>query len=199
MSANGGAAKRISFGQGRYSTPVWWPRGGSDYIHPPEGRRRFGISAMKPDGSTANASSPEGYHNEGPTFAPNGLFLMFFFRDPGGTIRARGSTWRTFSGHGEFPVLPAPGYADGTRRWGPLMATERTRRCKPLAFDAAPGSVGSARGRKPMPMSLSFIFMATRPGSLPRMRARGSRKALELGVTGNIDFKDIGLPSAVLK
>jgi TolB protein len=30
MSANGGGAKRISFGEGNYSTPVWSPRG--DYI-----------------------------------------------------------------------------------------------------------------------------------------------------------------------
>src|SRR3546814_18653120 len=27
MDANGGGVKRISFGQGRYATPVWSPRG----------------------------------------------------------------------------------------------------------------------------------------------------------------------------
>ena len=30
MSASGGGANRISFGEGRYSTPVWSPKG--DYI-----------------------------------------------------------------------------------------------------------------------------------------------------------------------
>ena len=30
MSAGGGGEKRISFGDGRYATPVWSPRG--DYI-----------------------------------------------------------------------------------------------------------------------------------------------------------------------
>ena len=37
---------------------------------------------MKTDGSGERIIT-EGYHNEGPTFSPNGLFVMFF-RDPGG-------------------------------------------------------------------------------------------------------------------
>ncbi len=36
---------------------------------------------MKPDGSGERILT-EGFHNEGPTWAPNGLFLMFF-RDRG--------------------------------------------------------------------------------------------------------------------
>ena len=42
----------------------------------------FAIGMMKPDGSGERILT-EGFHNEGPTWAPNGLFLMFF-RDPGG-------------------------------------------------------------------------------------------------------------------
>ena len=38
---------------------------------------------MKPDGSGERILT-EGFHNEGPTFAPNGRVLMFF-RDPGGS------------------------------------------------------------------------------------------------------------------
>ena len=38
---------------------------------------------MKPDGSGERLLT-SGYHNEGPTFAPNGRVLMFF-RDPGGS------------------------------------------------------------------------------------------------------------------
>ena len=37
---------------------------------------------MKPDGSGERILT-EGFHNEGPTLAPNGRVLMFF-RDPGG-------------------------------------------------------------------------------------------------------------------
>ena len=37
---------------------------------------------MKPDGSGERILT-EGFHNEGPTFAPNGRVIMFF-RDPGG-------------------------------------------------------------------------------------------------------------------
>ena len=50
MSATGGAAQRISFGEGRYSTPVWSPRG--DIIAFTKlGRGDFAIGIMKPDGS----------------------------------------------------------------------------------------------------------------------------------------------------
>ena len=81
MGASGGPAQRISFGEGRYSTPVWSPRG--DYIaFTKHGGGNFAIGIMKPDGSGERILT-EGFHNEGPTFAPNGRVLMFF-RDPGG-------------------------------------------------------------------------------------------------------------------
>ncbi len=37
---------------------------------------------MKPDG-TGERILTEGYHNEGPTWAPNGRVLMFFRESPG--------------------------------------------------------------------------------------------------------------------
>uniref|UniRef100_UPI001952A551 PD40 domain-containing protein n=1 Tax=Escherichia coli TaxID=562 RepID=UPI001952A551 len=50
MSAGGGGANRISFGEGRYSTPVWSPRG--DLIaFTRQGGGQFSIGVMKPDGS----------------------------------------------------------------------------------------------------------------------------------------------------
>ncbi|MFD2184300.1 Tol-Pal system beta propeller repeat protein TolB [Rhodoplanes azumiensis] len=80
MAATGGGAQRISFGDGAYSTPVWSPRG--DFIaFTKQGGGRFGIGIMKPDGSGERLLT-DGYHNEGPTFAPNGRVVMFF-RDPG--------------------------------------------------------------------------------------------------------------------
>jgi TolB protein len=115
MSANGGAANRISFGEGRYSTPVWSPRGDLIAFTRQKGGL-FGIGVMKPDGSGERIIA-EGYHNEGPTFSPNGLFLMFF-RDPGGESGPKIFMADIF-GHGEFPV-PTPGYASDPS-WGPLM------------------------------------------------------------------------------
>ena len=70
MPAGGGDAKRISFGQGRYSTPVWSPKGDLiAFTRQKEGE--FGIGVMKPDGSGERMIT-EGFHNEGPTFSPNG-------------------------------------------------------------------------------------------------------------------------------
>lgn len=76
MSADGSNQNRISFGQGRYSTPVWSPDG--QYIaFTKQGGGKFAIGVMKPDGSGERILT-EGYHNEGPTWAPNSRVLMFF-------------------------------------------------------------------------------------------------------------------------
>ena len=76
MGADGGGARRISFGEGRYSTPVWSPRG--DYIaFTKQMTGRFLIGVMRFDGAGERILT-EGFHNEGPTWAPNGRFLMFF-------------------------------------------------------------------------------------------------------------------------
>jgi TolB protein len=81
MGAQGGMAQRISFGEGSYSTPVWSPKG--DYIAFTKiGGGKFAIGIMKPDGSGERILT-EGFHNEGPTFCPNGRVIMFF-RDAGG-------------------------------------------------------------------------------------------------------------------
>jgi TolB protein len=82
MSAGGGPAQRISFGSGSYSTPVWSPRGDT-IAFTKRGQGGFAIGVIKPDGSGERILT-EGYHNEGPTWAPNGRVLMFF-RDPGGS------------------------------------------------------------------------------------------------------------------
>jgi TolB protein len=114
MPAGGGAAQRISFGQGRYSTPVWSPRG--DYIaYTRQANNLFGIGVMKPDGSGERMLT-EGFHNEGPTFAPNGRVLMFF-RDPGS-----GPSLFTIdiTGRNELKV-PTPSFASDPA-WSPLLS-----------------------------------------------------------------------------
>ncbi|MGA9598665.1 MAG: Tol-Pal system beta propeller repeat protein TolB [Methylocystis sp.] len=115
MSAHGGDAKRISFGGGRYSTPVWSPKG--DYIaFTKQGSGNFAIGVMKTDGSGERILT-EGFHNEGPTWAPNGLFLMFF-RDAGGGGGPRIFMVDVF-GRSETQV-PTPGFASDPA-WGPLQ------------------------------------------------------------------------------
>ena len=115
MGATGGQAQRISFGEGRYSTPVWSPRG--DYIaFTKQGSGSFAIGIMKPDGSGERILT-EGYHNEGPTFAPNGRVLMFF-REAGG---AAGPALYTvdINGRNEQKVQ-TPGFASDPA-WSPLL------------------------------------------------------------------------------
>ncbi len=115
MSSRGGPAKRISFGEGKYSTPVWSPRGDLVAFTRIKGGS-FGIGVMKPDGS-GERILVEGFHNEGPTFAPNGLYVMFF-RDSGGSGGPKIYMTDIF-GHGEF-LVPTPNYASDPS-WGPLM------------------------------------------------------------------------------
>src|SRR5262249_11714601 len=81
MARTGAVSQRTSFGDGAYSTPVWSPRG--DYIaFTKQTESKFAIGIMRADGSGERILT-EGYHNEGPTWAPNGRVIMFF-RDPGG-------------------------------------------------------------------------------------------------------------------
>ena len=115
MGASGGEAKRISFGEGRYSTPVWSPRGDLIAFTRIKGGS-FGIGVMKPDGS-GERILVEGFHNEGPTFSPNGLYVMFF-RDAGGSGGPK-IYMTDIYGHGEF-LVPTPNYASDPS-WGPLM------------------------------------------------------------------------------
>jgi TolB protein len=81
MGADGSNPQRISFGNGNYATPVWSPRGDLIAFTKRTGGT-FAIGVMKPDGSGERILT-EGYHNEGPTWAPNGRVLMFFRETPG--------------------------------------------------------------------------------------------------------------------
>jgi TolB protein len=115
MAAGGGGAQRISFGEGKFATPVWSPKG--DFIaFTRESGNTFAIGVMKPDGSGMRILT-EGYDDEGPTWAPNGLFLMYF-SDPGGESGAKIFMADIF-GRSIFPV-PTPNYASDPA-WSPLL------------------------------------------------------------------------------
>lgn len=76
LDLRSGAIQRLSRGDGRYSTPVWSPRG--DFIaFTKQAGGQFLIGVMRTDGTGERILST-GFHNEGPTWAPNGRVLMFF-------------------------------------------------------------------------------------------------------------------------
>jgi len=116
MSAGGGNATRISFGSGRYATPVWSPRG--DLIaFTKQTAGGFAIGVMKPDGSGERILT-EGFHNEGPTWAPNGRVIMFF-RDSGGP-NGGPQLWSVdLTGRNEQRI-PTPNFASDPA-WSPLL------------------------------------------------------------------------------
>jgi TolB protein len=116
MPATGGAAQRISFGDGTYSTPVWSPKG--DYIaFTKQGGSTFAIGVMKPDG-TGERILTEGFHNEGPTFAPNGRVIMYFSDNVG----SPGPSLFTIDIAGRNQQrVPTPSYASDPA-WSPLLS-----------------------------------------------------------------------------
>ncbi len=72
-------ACRITFGSGRYSTPVWSPRG--DLIaFTKQSRGRFHIGVIGTDGEGERLLT-EAYLDEGPDWSPNGRVITFF-REP---------------------------------------------------------------------------------------------------------------------
>jgi TolB protein len=85
MDRNGGGVTRISYGQGRYGSPAWSPRG--DLIaFTREGGGGAGIGVMRVDGSGERMLS-QSYWDEGPTWSPNGRVIMFWREQPGGSPR----------------------------------------------------------------------------------------------------------------
>jgi len=116
MPATGGTAQRISFGEGKLFDPVWSPRG--DYIAFTKQGGGPVFDRHHEDRRLWRADSHLGYHNEGPTFAPNGRVLMFF-REPGGNS---GPSLFTvdISGRNEQRV-PTPGFASDPA-WSPLLS-----------------------------------------------------------------------------
>jgi TolB protein len=116
MASAGGQAQRISFGDGTYSTPVWSPRG--DYIaFTKQFEDKFAIGVMKPDGSGERILT-EGFHNEGPTFAPNGRVIMYF----SDAVGSPGPALFTIDIAGRNQQrVPTPSFASDPA-WSPLLS-----------------------------------------------------------------------------
>ena len=116
IPSTGGNAQRISFGEGSYSPPVWSPRGDA-IAFTKQGGGRFAIGIMRTDGSGERILT-EGYHNEGPTFAPNGRVIMFFREGTGAAGPQLYSV--DITGRNEQRI-PTPSFASDPA-WSPLLS-----------------------------------------------------------------------------
>ncbi|SLN54569.1 translocation protein TolB [Palleronia marisminoris] len=116
MPANGGEAQRISFGAGRYGTPVWSPRG--DLIaFTKQNEGRFHIGVMRTDGSEERLLTAS-FLDEGPTWAPNGRVLMFT-RETSGAGGASALYSVDVSGRNLRRIETPAGASDPA--WSPLL------------------------------------------------------------------------------
>ena len=118
-AAGGGGERRISFGEGRYATPVWSPRGDCIAFTKITGGS-FGIGVMRPDGSGERMLA-NGFLVEGPTWAPNGRVLMFFRQQPNSGGRAGLGHAHQIDITGRFErQVPTPTDASDPA-WSPLI------------------------------------------------------------------------------
>jgi TolB protein len=116
MNTDGSGQRRITFGDGSYSTPVWSPRGDliafTKQVH-----GGFAIGVIRPDGSGERLLT-EGYHNEGPTWSPNGRVILFF-RDSQGANGGPKLHSIDLTGYNERQVA-TPSFASDPA-WSPLL------------------------------------------------------------------------------
>ena len=108
MNADGSDQRRITFEDGRYASPVWSPRG--DYVaFTKMSKGKFYIGLVKPDGSGERLISTA-RHVEGPSWAPNGRYLVYFKEVASGDRRDVKSYVIDVTGFNER-MIPTPGDA----------------------------------------------------------------------------------------
>lgn len=119
MDADGSDVKRISYGDGRYGTPVWSPRGDLIAFTKMSGGR-FYIGVMRPDGSGERLLT-ESYLDEGPTWSPNGRVIMFHRQSPSsGGQAGRVRLYSVDLTGGNLREQPTPMDASDAA-WSPLL------------------------------------------------------------------------------
>ncbi len=114
MNADGSGQRRISFGGGRCATPEWSPRG--DQIAFTRIAGDFNIAVMTPQGRNMRVLT-NAWHDEAPTWAPNGRIIQFFR-----TERGSGDTsiWQVdLTGENERRLRTPVGASDPA--WGPVL------------------------------------------------------------------------------
>ncbi len=112
--------KRISREGGSYYTPVWSPRGDMIAFTKQEGGQ-FYIGVMEKDGKNERMIA-KSFHVEGPTWAPNGRFLMYFKEERTAEDGSGGDSSLysiDLTGFNERKVITPLGGSDPA--WSPLM------------------------------------------------------------------------------
>ena len=116
----GKKVKRISREAGSYYTPVWSPRGDMIAFTKQEGGQ-FYIGVMEKDGSNERMIA-KSFHVEGPTWAPNGRYLMYFKEERTAEDGSGGESSLysiDLTGFNERKVITPLGGSDPA--WSPLM------------------------------------------------------------------------------
>jgi TolB protein len=117
MDSNGGNVHRISFGEGKYSQPVWSPRG--DLIaFTKQHKGKFYIGLMAPDG-TGERLIAEGYLLEAPDWAPNGRYLIFTRENRSSRQTTGQLVMIDLTGHHQLPIKASTDSTDCS--WSPLL------------------------------------------------------------------------------
>ena len=112
--------KRISRERGSYYTPVWSPRGDMIAFTKQEGGQ-FYIGVMEIDGSNERMIA-KSFHVEGPTWSPNGRYLMYFKEERSSADGSGGESSLysiDLTGYNERKIITPLGGSDPA--WSPLM------------------------------------------------------------------------------
>ena len=116
MRSDGSNVKRISFGKGRYSAPVWSPRGDLiAFVKSQNGQ--FSIGVMNTDGSGERILTTS-YLDEGPTWSPNGRVILFSRESQG--RNAKSEVWSIDLSGRNLRKMPTPGQASDPA-WSPIL------------------------------------------------------------------------------
>ena len=113
-------AKRISRQGGSYYTPVWSPRGDMIAFTKQEGKQ-FYIGVMETNGSNERVIA-KSFHVEGPTWSPNGRYLMYFKEERTAEDGSGGESSLysiDLTGYNERKIITPLGGSDPA--WSPLM------------------------------------------------------------------------------
>ena len=112
--------KRISRERGSYYTPVWSPRGDMIAFTKQEGGQ-FYIGVMETNGSNERMIA-KSFHVEGPTWSPNGRYLMYFKEERTAEDGSGGESSLysiDLTGYNERKLITPLGASDPA--WSPLM------------------------------------------------------------------------------